>query len=45
MPLMRLRFPLPMPAARSYHCIARWLKTRLVCPLDNKEWVYQKYGH
>lgn len=27
-----------------YHCIARWLKTRLVCPLDNKEWVYQKYG-
>ncbi|XP_070070697.1 RING-box protein 1B [Drosophila takahashii] len=28
-----------------YHCIARWLKTRLVCPLDNKEWVYQKYGH
>ncbi|XP_039499479.1 RING-box protein 1B [Drosophila santomea] len=28
-----------------HHCIARWLKTRLVCPLDNKEWVYQKYGH
>lgn len=28
-----------------YHCIARWLKTRHVCPLDNKEWVYQKYGH
>ncbi|SPP84818.1 RING-box protein 1B [Drosophila guanche] len=27
-----------------YHCISRWLKTRLVCPLDNKEWVYQKYG-
>ncbi|XP_068142394.1 RING-box protein 1B [Drosophila tropicalis] len=27
-----------------YHCIARWLKTRNVCPLDNKEWAYQKYG-
>ncbi|CBH15136.1 RING-H2 zinc finger, putative [Trypanosoma equiperdum] len=26
------------------HCISRWLKTRNVCPLDNKEWSYQKLG-
>lgn len=26
------------------HCISRWLKTRNVCPLDNKEWVYLRYG-
>ncbi|KEG14516.1 RING-box protein 1 [Trypanosoma grayi] len=26
------------------HCISRWLKTRNVCPLDNKEWSYQKIG-
>lgn len=26
------------------HCISRWLKTRNVCPLDNKEWKYQKLG-
>lgn len=26
------------------HCISRWLKTRNVCPLDNKEWAYQKLG-
>ncbi|KAJ2007774.1 RING-box protein 1 [Coemansia thaxteri] len=28
-----------------YHCIYRWLKNRNTCPLDNREWEYQKYGH
>lgn len=26
------------------HCIQRWLKSRPVCPLDNKDWTYQKFG-
>lgn len=26
------------------HCIQRWLKLRAVCPLDNKDWTYQKFG-
>ena len=25
-----------------YDCITIWLKTRNVCPLDNKPWVFQK---
>ena len=25
------------------HCISKWLNTRKVCPLDNKEWQYQQY--
>lgn len=24
------------------HCISKWLETRNVCPLDNKEWEYQE---
>lgn len=23
------------------HCIERWLKQRIVCPLDNRKWVYE----
>lgn len=27
-----------------YHCISRFLKMRRVCPLDNKEWEFLKFG-
>jgi len=26
------------------HCIQRWLQTRQVCPLDNRDWELQKFG-
>eukprot|EP01091_Cochliopodium_minus_P002442 TRINITY_DN12302_c0_g1_i1.p1 TRINITY_DN12302_c0_g1~~TRINITY_DN12302_c0_g1_i1.p1 ORF type:complete len:117 (-),score=16.86 TRINITY_DN12302_c0_g1_i1:79-399(-) len=27
-----------------FHCISKWLRTRQVCPLDNKEWSFERYG-
>lgn len=27
-----------------FYCISRWLKTRPVCPLDNSDWEFERYG-
>lgn len=27
------------------HCISRWLNTRKVCPLDNRNWELKSYGN
>lgn len=27
------------------HCISRWIQTRSVCPLDNQEWNFMKFGN
>ncbi|KAJ3452612.1 e3 ubiquitin-protein ligase rbx1 [Anaeramoeba flamelloides] len=28
-----------------FHCITRWLKTRSVCPLCNRDWEFQRIGN
>lgn len=27
------------------HCISRWLNTRQVCPLDNRNWELKRHGN
>ena len=27
-----------------FHCISRWMKKQQTCPLDNKNWEFEKYG-